>query len=247
MDKEFLDNKTETSGCTLEEYIYVYPRLMNKHITTGVPGRNELQFIRREIENHTIILEGLKKTMLKISDFDYRRENFDPIEENFGQEKFLNTMASYENMRDNHELIIEYLEFKKSALENDLSPSPKQPEPINLTDTSIVEKTSFINNFDAVQESKIIEYFTQNLVNKKYITTDLLNEYLKIAFEKKEKPRKRFSFDKNPTQQQVKKVFYDYYKIIAGKPYGKQKQYVELLGDYFSGFDTESIMTNFSK
>lgn len=117
MDKEFLDNKTETSGCTLDEYKYVYPRLMNKHITTGVPGRNELQFIRREIENHAIILEGLKKTMLKISDFDYRRENFDPIEVNFGQEKFLNTMASFENMRDNHELIIEYLETKKSVLE----------------------------------------------------------------------------------------------------------------------------------
>lgn len=115
--KEYLDNKTETSGCTFEEYKHVYPRLMNKHITTGVAGRNELQFIRREIENHAIILEGVKASMLKISDFDYRRLNFDPIEKNFGQEKFLNTMASYENMRDSHELIIEYLETKKSELE----------------------------------------------------------------------------------------------------------------------------------
>lgn len=123
LDKEYLDSKTETSGCDLDQYKYVYPRLMNNHINTGVAGRNELQFIRREIENHTIILEGLKRTMEKISDLDYRRKNFDPIEVNFGQEKFLNSMRTYENMRDSHELIIEYLESKKLEIK-----APQQDE-----------------------------------------------------------------------------------------------------------------------
>lgn len=153
IDKEFLDRKTETSGCNIEEYKLLYPRLMNEHITTGVPGRNELQFIKREKENHTIILEGLKKTMIKISDFDYRRKHFDPIEENFGQENFLNTMKGLESMRDNHELIIEYLKTKKSEL--------KIPPDNNSSPFSVLEWATIFYYADSAK------YFNQQNTEKK--------------------------------------------------------------------------------
>lgn len=120
---------------------------------------------------------------------------------------------------------------------------PTQPE----ADTSTVGKNSFINNFDNVHESKVIEYFTKNLVDKKYITVDVLNEYLKQAFELKKPPTQRFSFTKLNTQGKIKIVFYEYFKITAGKPIGRKKEYVELLGEYFTGFDTSKLMTNFSK
>ena len=42
-------------------------------------------------------------------------------------------------------------------------------------------------------------------------------------------------------------VFYNYYKNIAGKPYKKQSQYAALLGDYFEGFNTQNVSTNFNK
>jgi hypothetical protein len=120
---------------------------------------------------------------------------------------------------------------------------PRQQE----ADTSTVGKNSFINNFDNVHESKVIEYFTKNLVDKKYITVDVLNEYLKQAFELKKPPTQRFSFTKLNTQGKIKIVFYEYFKITAGKPIGRKKEYVELLGEYFTGFDTSKLMTNFSK
>ena len=42
-------------------------------------------------------------------------------------------------------------------------------------------------------------------------------------------------------------VFYEYYKNVASKPHRKQKQYVELLCNYFEGFKTENVRTNFNK
>lgn len=148
--------------------------------------------------------------------------------------------------------INEFLGQRKQQIENELTTNIKDtlaahPVTLDLSKTSGVEQTLFTNKFDSVKESRIVEYFKENLVDKKYITEQVLNEYLKTAFEKKEKPKQRFSFDKNPTQGQIKKVFYNYYKVVAGKPYGKQQQYVELLGDYFSGFNTQNLITNFSK
>jgi hypothetical protein len=43
------------------------------------------------------------------------------------------------------------------------------------------------------------------------------------------------------------KVFYEYYKNVAGKPHKKQSQYAAILGDYFEGFNTQNVSTNFNK
>ena len=111
----------------------------------------------------------------------------------------------------------------------------------------IIEPSPFKNNIDNVPESKVIEYFTKNLVDKKYLSKEALESYLKQAFELKTPPAEKFSFENLPTQRKIIKVFYDYFKTTAGKPSGQKIKYVKLLGEYFNGFNTSKIESNFSK
>lgn len=116
-------------------------------------------------------------------------------------------------------------------------------EPVNLSEISIVR---FVNNFDKVKEMNVFNYFKTNLVDKKYISETLLNDYLQLAFDKKAMPIQKFSFEKLNTQKAIINIFYNYYKTTAGKPYGKQKEYLNLLCNYFNGFENFNIK-NFSK
>jgi hypothetical protein len=123
-----------------------------------------------------------------------------------------------------------------------------QPQKVESIKTDEVKPTfSFTNNFDNIEETKVLEYFFNKLVVPKFIDKSTLHDFLLIAFDKKEIPKKLFSFNKLNTKRQIRKIFYDYYNVIAGKPHGKQTKYVELLANYFEGFDTKSIKTNFNK
>lgn len=140
-----------------------------------------------------------------------------------------------------------FLEERLELITSQPEPQQPEPEPLDLSDTSTVEKTLFKNNFDNVTESKIIEYFTKHLVEKRYLTKETLTKYLKQAFELKTPPIQKFSFENLPTQGKIRKVFYDYFSTTAGKPSGRKLEYVKLLGEYFNGFETHKINTNFSK
>jgi len=104
----------------------------------------------------------------------------------------------------------------------------------------------FENNFDKVKEIEVFHYFKTNLVDKKYISESVLNEFLKLAFELEIPPTQKFSFIKLNTQKDIVNIFYNYYKITAGKPYGKQLEYFNLLKNYFNGFENLNL-SNFSK
>jgi len=106
---------------------------------------------------------------------------------------------------------------------------------------------NFENNFDNVNQEKVYQYFSTELVNSNYLSEEELRDYLKTAFEKRETPKSKFSFRNIPSKDKVMKVFYSFYKDIAGKPHGRQKDYAGLLGEYFQGFKTSTISTNFSK
>lgn len=123
---------------------------------------------------------------------------------------------------------------------------PQQPEPLDLSDSSGVEKTMFFENkFDNAEESEIFEYFKTHLVGKKYISEVLLKEYLKQAFELNDPPEKKFSFKNVDKKENIVNIFYTYYKNIVQSPHGKQPLYLNLLKNYFIGF--EKINTrNFS-
>lgn len=121
-----------------------------------------------------------------------------------------------------------------------------QSENLDLSDTSVVEKPSFTNEFDSVPESKVIEYFTKNLVENKHLTKETLTAYLKQAFELKTPPKQKYSFENIKTKEKIVSIFYKYYKETADKPHGKQQMYLDLLKIYFSGFEKINIR-NFSK
>jgi hypothetical protein len=106
---------------------------------------------------------------------------------------------------------------------------------------------NFTNNFDKITSSEIYKHFKAGLVQKQYLTEQELNEYLKAAFELKKIPETLFKIKDAPNKAAIEAVFYKYYKNVAGKIHGKQNQYAALLGDYFEGYKTSTVSSNFSK
>lgn len=122
--------------------------------------------------------------------------------------------------------------------------------------TPLLEKTKpydtplsldFENNFDNVTPSEVFKHFYNELVLSKLLSSEDLESYLKLAFEKGELPLQRWTLRNVVTKKKVTRIFYDYYKNIAGKPHGKQEDYARLLGEYFTGYKTSTVKTNFSK
>jgi len=122
----------------------------------------------------------------------------------------------------------------------------KQVLPTQQKET-LTEQPNFTNNFDSISPVEVLEHFKTGLVEKQYLTEQELNEYLKTAFELKTIPQKLFAIKDAPNKAAIEAVFYKYYKNVAGKVHGKQKQYAALLGNYFEGFKTSTVSTNFSK
>lgn len=105
----------------------------------------------------------------------------------------------------------------------------------------------FINNLDNVKPIEVYNHFKNGLVEKEYLTEQELIEFLKAAFESKTIPVTLFKIKDAPNKTIIIAVFYTYYKNVACKIHGKQKQYAALLGDYFEGFNTATVSSNFSK
>lgn len=103
------------------------------------------------------------------------------------------------------------------------------------------------NNFDSIKIIDVYNHFKKGLVEKRYLTEGELISYLKAAFEQMAVPETLFKIKDAPTKFKTMKVFHEYYKNIAGKPHGKQKKYAALLGNYFEGFTTDNVSTNFNK
>lgn len=116
--------------------------------------------------------------------------------------------------------------------------SPPQQETLSF---------EFKNNFDEVEIKDVYDHFKKGLVKKGYLTEDELPKYLKAAFELKTIPKNLFKIKDAPKKSTIESVFYQYYKNVAGKTHGKQKQYAALLGDYFEGYKTSNVSSNFSK
>lgn len=136
-----------------------------------------------------------------------------------------------------------HLQAKRESIYIDLineiqSLPPQQPE---------TETPTLTNNFDNIKPTEIYKHFKANLVDKQYLTEQELNDYLKAAFELKTIPETLFKIKDAPNKAAIEAVFYKYYKNVAGKIHGKQNQYAALLGDYFEGYKTTTVSSNFSK
>jgi len=155
---------------------------------------------------------------------------------------------------DRNQLLPNYLDIEKEFRDFIKIEAPQQnnnsltvydyKELTNNSET--LNDFNFKNNFNNVEENTIIEYFTTSLVHKNYLSETVLNEFLDLAFDKKTLPKHKFSFEKLNTQKAIVKIFYNFYISTAGKPYGKQKEYLNLLCNYFNGFENFNIK-NFSK
>lgn len=109
LDTLYLDTIKTTNLLTLEEYKYVYPRLLSEYIKLGADC-NEMYFIEEQIEQHFLHIDSAKKNQNKIrDDFDYRK---------YGTfEDWVKTVRSYDIIIVSLKSIIKFLEIKKSELE----------------------------------------------------------------------------------------------------------------------------------
>jgi hypothetical protein len=103
----------------------------------------------------------------------------------------------------------------------------------------------FENNFDKVEPNKVYNYFFKKLVEKKYLSNEDLEKYLVLAFQDKKLPKEKFTFS-NLQIEKIRTIFYTYFKDIAINTHGRNKEYAELLGEYFNGFTTQKVRNNFA-
>ena len=185
------------------------------------------------------VIDTIKRAFDRI-DINLREKGIDKEivnYENFLQEKIDDAIVNYEK----------YLQEKRENIYIDLI-NEIQNIPPQQTDTEKEQETpTFTNNFDNIKPTEIYKHFKAGLVEKGYLTEQELNEYLKAAFELKTIPETLFKIKDAPNKKAIEAVFYKYYKIVAGKIHGKQNQYAALLGDYFEGYKTTTVSSNFSK
>lgn len=105
------------------------------------------------------------------------------------------------------------------------------------------------NNFDHVDINKVYDYFYKELVKTTFLSDKQLKEYLKVAFEQPQAPKKKFTFQNDPLKSKMNNVFYRYYTEVAGRGHRKKyrKDCAELLGEYFTGYTTKKVLDNFNK
>lgn len=123
---------------------------------------------------------------------------------------------------------------------------PANSDPAGKFDPNAPLTFQLTNNFDHIDPQKVFEHFRKGLVDKGHCDLLVLGDYLVHAFEEQKPPAEKFRLNKIDSRKKIMKLFHDYF-VLADKPFGKATAYAGLLGDYFDGFDTENVRTNFSK
>lgn len=167
--------------------------------------------------------------------------------------KLKQTLKSIDSNISEKEIYIElinyqkHLQAKRESIYIDLINEIQSLPPQQTETKTELKIPTFTNNFDNIKPTEIYKYFKACLVEKGYLTEQELNEYLKAAFELQTKPEILFKLKYTPTKQKIYSVFYIYYKDISQKKHERQKEYAALLGDFFEGYKTEIIQTNWAR
>lgn len=206
----------------------------------------KINFLNRLIEQTNIdkVIALWDKDCLKcVEQFKYKpawEGVFDALHGDFKFETAINELAYEAGVQHykNYILLKELLEI----MTNDKELPPRQTDTITEQGTA-----TFINNFDNTEPTKIYKHFKEGLVDKGYLTERELNEYFKAAFELQTIAKELFKLKHTPVKQKIYTVFYVYYKDIAGKKHYQQTKYAELLGNYFEGYKTTIIRTNWAR
>ena len=163
--------------------------------------------------------------------------------QNFINEKFKSKLENSEIQKS----LIEIKKFGKTIKRLLINLNENYDIIEGFSYSTIIALEKIKNNFDNIEIEIVYNFFKTHLVEKKYISEVDLLKYLSASFNKLKPPSKLFRLDNYRTKQDIIRIFYKYYDKVAGKPFKKQSSYVDLLGQYFIGFDSKSITTNFSK
>ena len=116
-----------------------------------------------------------------------------------------------------------------------------------LPNKVLAELRTYTNEFDRVEIDKVITYFKSVLFDPGYLAQDEFKDYIKMAFQDQKIPRIRFKLNTSPKKASITSKFYRYFKNVAIKPHSKARQYAMLLGEYFEGYKTDNVLSNFSR
>ena len=224
---------------TAKAYTEKYPERLKQFLNENEADKSD--YIKREseyfentlwdLENRDEILYHIDALLINNSPNGFSLTGI----ENLNMACDLGNQIGFDKLMDSIKKKVKFLESEK--------PLPhQQPETETEQGTPI-----FTNNFDKITPTEIYKHFKAGLVEKQYLTEQELNEYLKAAFELKTIPKTLFKIKDTPNKAAIEAVFYKYYKNVAGKIHGKQNQYAALLGDYFEGYKTTTVSSNFSK
>jgi hypothetical protein len=104
-------------------------------------------------------------------------------------------------------------------------------------------ENNFNPNLKSVQD--VTTFFTKEL--KPFAKETMINEFLYSAFQLCQVPQQKFSFQElNYKKKKIMRVFNKFYNE-CGKIQSEAAKYAGILGDYFIGFETENVRTNWTK
>ncbi len=241
---EFLnDNNEKPSEREFEEFVLKEKMKINI-ILERLSKTEKIIFLDKLKKDLSCEYEGARMFFLKQIKTDLSLDQFPEFK---GKKSFELTHEQLLFIESKYSLNQYFESTLKILLEfiNEITPL-MQDSPHQQTQTE-QETPTFKNNFDNITPVEIYNHFKAGLVEKGYLTEQELNEYLKSAFELKTKPETLFKLKHTLTKQKIYTVFYIYYKDIAQKKHEKQKEYAALLGDYFEGYKTEIIQTNWAR
>lgn len=138
MDTNYLDTIETTNLLTLEEYKYVYPRLMLEYIKLGADC-NEMYFIKEQIEQHYLHIDSAKKSQIKISD-DRNYEKYGTFED------WVKTARSFDIIIISLKEIIKFLKQKKQELKTDLQTKNQHSTPLEDGKSEARKEKEFLGN-----------------------------------------------------------------------------------------------------
>lgn len=237
----------------------------NKNKTFIHWSMNSPKFGFRAIENRYFDLTniGLKakkeidlmpKKEIDLSEFLKNKYGINYIDRKNGRLNNLAKLNNFSGIQSEVEVInindaTNRLELLFSIVQAEIQGNLKtfQPQPVQKTPRENESKFSFVNNFDFVDSNEVYNYFSEKLVSKRMLNESELQEYLIQAFQECTPPKELFDIKLNITKQRIYNIFYTYYNDKAKKPHGRQREYVDLLGKYFKGFNSKTIASNWSK
>jgi len=245
----FLENQNQFYDSYAVSIAKYYKILIKSFELALIGSINKKELINLELKDLQSLLEkGEILNALTVSNFS----SLIPIENNYSEiyTKLikgleLDLLDKAVNERDLN-LLKQISIVKALCLFSDYLKALLNHLPTQQTETEKQTQT-FINNFDNIKPAEVYNHFKIGLVDKGYLKEQELNDYLKAAFELKTIPETLFKINNAPKKQSIEAVFYNYYKNIAGKIHGKQNDYAALLGNYFEGYKTLTVITNFSK